>query len=184
MGSKWRKRLSVIHMQIALCRVWKFISIRLNTLVLLCVAAMVFLRAKYAGVAVFHLILWKPEISFNIDFGLMSLGTKNFHYLVENRYVNLDGLNHSHIRPTLARFSVTFMWESVDFTKKGVFQLYIFFQVLKKVIVIGLLTFFHVEKSVYRNIEWFLRYIQKCMKKNSKKRLHKKRYNFNTSKDF
>ena len=35
-------------------------------------------------------------------------------------------------------------------------------------IQVGLLTFFHVKKSDFKNVKWLLSYTQKCMKKRQK----------------
>ena len=45
---------------------------------------------------------------------------------------------------------------------------YEFFYRKTKMIQEGLLTFFHVKKSDYKNIKRFLSYTQKCMKKRHK----------------
>ena len=45
--------------------------------------AIVFLRAKYAGAAVFQMLFWTPDISFIINLGLVNHGTKKIYFLVD-----------------------------------------------------------------------------------------------------
>ena len=44
--------------------------------------AMIFLQAKHACAAMTKMFFWTPDISFNIDSGLLIPNTKNFHHLV------------------------------------------------------------------------------------------------------
>ena len=43
--------------------------------------------------AVLYMLFWTPDLSFNIDLGLMSPWTRKLCYLDEKRHLNLDGLN-------------------------------------------------------------------------------------------
>ena len=54
---------------------------------------MVFLRAKHAGAAVLHMKIWTPDISFNIDLGFVSHGTKSIYFIVEILYSSFNGFN-------------------------------------------------------------------------------------------
>ena len=69
----------------------RWISYMPNMLVPSC-SAKVFLRVKYTGSAVLHMLFSTPDISVNIELGVMS-PENNFHFLVENWYSNLNGLN-------------------------------------------------------------------------------------------
>ena len=119
----------------------------------------VFLRAKDAGVVVLHMLFWKPKFSFNIDLGLMNMGAKNIHYLVDNRYLISNGLNQSQQdRPSRISEEKKTMWKSLGLTKKVIFipQKKIIFQRKTEVILIYVLTVFHVKQSYLINIKWFL----------------------------
>ena len=52
--------------------------------------AIVFLQGKYAGSAVHHMLSWAPDILFNIDLGLINLGTEKLCLILTKDLWTLD----------------------------------------------------------------------------------------------
>ena len=130
------------------------------------VFAMVFLRAIYASAAVLNMIFLTADISLNIDIGLLIPGTEKYLYFSLELIFILEQLELYILSPPWPDFQKDS--GEIRSIPPKLFILHIkkvIFELKPILILIDIVTFFHVKESAVRYIKWFMSCTKNCLKK-------------------